>query len=280
MSPISCDFKLKDKNKKSEGLYLPKPWGKKDKEKIRKKVIDAINSAEKEHVNLLVFPEMLGYDGLKDEISDYFNVNSFEYLKLVVLPSVWEIVDEKGTNTSYLIRTCDGIEVLKQGKLVAFNDRKDRKLEALIPDNTLNLLYDEVHGCMGILICRGALETKVRNLVIDDLGVKLLVVPSWSPEEFSFKRALPSANDMNCNMIWNNTCSALSCENDDELKQRVVCMMTQVCKDPGIGDRELKEFHPIAQCNKECLKDGTCLFTGDLRGVIKNERDKKGKKTH
>lgn len=265
MAPMFCDFNLKEKNSKEMDWFIPKPWTKPEKARIKKIIIDTINKAEEKRVNLLVFPEMLGYPKLKEEICIYLKGITLAYLKLIVLPSAWESLDNKGTNTSCLIQTSDGVEIFSQGKLIPFSDRHGRKTEALIPDDTMNLLFDEIHGCMGIMICRSALEKRVRDLVVNDFGVKLLIVPSWSPDGYAFKRALPSVADANCNIVWVNTCSALG---NEKIGEKPVCMITQVCKVPGKENLEPIEFFPIKNCNKECTKGEACLFVARIGGVV------------
>ena len=265
MSPMFCDFALKEKDGKDKDWFIPKPWTKSEKTKIKKSIIDTINKAEENRVNILVFPEMLGYPKLKEEICSYLKGITLTYLKLIVLPSAWEFLGDKGTNTSCLLQTSDGAEIFSQGKLISFSDRHGHKTEALIPDDTINLLFDEIHGCMGIMICRSALEKRIRDLVVNDFGVKLLIVPSWSPEEYAFKRALPSVADVNCNIVWVNTCSALG---NKKLGEKSVCMITQVCKFPGKENLEPTEFFPIKDCNKECTKGEACLFVASIGGVV------------
>ncbi len=259
MSPMSCVFKLIDRNKEDVISFLAEPWSDDDKREIQRIVIDTIKEAERKHVNLLVFPEMLGYKGLLRNIRDSIKAMELKHLKLIVLPSSWEIVGENGINTSCLVHGTYGVEIFTQGKLEPFVDKEKKKVEAINPDNTINLLYDGIHGCMAIVICRGYLERKIRDLLVNDLGVKLIVCPSWSPKSYSFTRAITSTTDINCNAVWINSCSAVDEKVRTKKNPEPIGIVTQICKIPGEEKLEPIKFYP--DCDEKCKRGECCLFT-------------------
>ena len=260
MSPMSMDFKLKDALPKSEMNFRQKSWDSKEKKKIQKIIFDVIKKAEKEKVNILVFPEMLGYPSLKDEICEYVLDENIEYIRLIVLPSVCECVDGKYTNTSYMIHALHGEEIVSQQKLAAFY--KDEKIEDIASDGVFELVYDEVHGCIGILICKTALEDGVRRVALKNLGVKLLICPSWSEGTHAFINFMKATAEWNCNVIWVNSCSALR-QNGELSEENPVCAMTRYYKKPKC-DKEPEIFFPIKDCNMECKKGEPCLFVSEI----------------
>ena len=259
MSPMSCLFKLLDRNKKDITSFLAEPWGDEDKKEIQRIVLDTIKEAEREHVNLLVFPEMLGYKGMLRDINHQIKSMALKHLKLIVLPSAWNVIGEKGVNTSCLVQGTYGVEIFSQGKLEPFVDKDKNKVEAIIPDNIINLLYDGIHGCMAIVICRGYLERKIRDLLVNDLGVKLIVCPSWSPKSYSFTRAITSTTDINCNVVWINSCSAVDEKVRTKKNREPISIVTQICKIPGEEKLEPIKFYP--DCDEKCKRGECCLFT-------------------
>ena len=263
MCPMALDFNLQ--GEENRGIYFyQKAWRKKDIDRINVILYQAIKKAEDEKLNILVFPEMLGYPKIENQAYEYMRDVDCKYLKLVVLPSVWETVDGKGSNTAYLVHAGRAAMILSQGKLVAFNNNKVK--EAIEPAREINLLLDEIHGCLGVLICKSELEDSVRDIFVRDLGVKLILCPSWSSGIYPFETTALANAQWNANMIWTNTCSAFKSKAKKKLMEQPVCIATHYCKVPGMADLQLEKFYPLKNCNKECKNGELCLFITEIKG--------------
>ncbi len=263
MCPMSMDFELQ-KEENTDIYFYQKPWGVDDINRINDILLKAISKAEEERLNILIFPEMLGYPKIEMQAYKYMHQINCQYLKLVVLPTVWEKVDGEGHNTAYLVHSGKVATIFSQEKLVPFYD--DEVKEAIVPADEINLLFDEVHGCIGILICKSELEDSVRNLFVRDLGVKLIICPSWSPGTHSFETTTLANAQWNANVIWTNTCSAFKSKTNKNLIKQPVCIVTHYWKAPGRNNLHPEKFYPLKMCSKECQNGKLCLFVTEIKG--------------
>ncbi len=265
MSPMSMLFDLK-RERDTGVFFYQEPWNENDIAQINAILWRTIKRAEEEKINILVFPEMLGYEGIEEQAYKYIRDVDCKYLKLVVLPSGWKKEGESGTNTSHLVHAGNAEKVFSQGKLVAYNN--DEMIEAINPSDTINLLFDEVHGCLAILICKSELEESVRDTVVRELGAKLIICPSWSTGTYPFETTAMANAQWNANLIWTNTCSAFKSKKYNDMANQPVCMVTHYCKKPHYGKLKPEKFYPRRECKKKCLNGEPCLFVSEIKGYI------------
>lgn len=234
---------------------------KKTKINILKKRIEAVlDKTKEEEVDILVFPEMLGSEEINDCIKKKLESNDDEkeYPSLIVAPSVWE-----GNHNTVSIFLSSGEVIGKQEKQNPFMKEKEVKTEkeVLIEDidPTREILLFHCHGIgrIAVAICKDMLTDDYRRILIEELKVTLLIVPSYSSGFYDFSLTLEECVRNDIVSIWINSCSAL------EDGKKCIGMVRGAGKVSGS-----KSFYE--QCEEvRCRND--CFFKCELELVRREE---------
>lgn len=186
---------------------------KKQKINIIKRRIEAVlNKAREEGVDILVFPEMLGSKEINDFIKKKLESNDSEkeYPSLIIGPSVWE----SNHNTASIF-LCFGEVIGKQEKQNPYMheevgyQKEGKIIEDIRPKPEILLFHCQGIGRIAVAICKDALTDNYRKILIQQLKVTLLIVPSYSSGFHDFHLKLQECVSNDTVSVWCNTCSAL-----------------------------------------------------------------------
>ena len=226
---------------------------------------------------ILVFPEMLGTEAMKDSVVGFIKNLGINPLQFIVFPSIWKFKENhKGHNTSYFIDG-NGNEWFGQEKLRRYPMKDGDKTifwEDIEEGEKVHLVYGQGYGCMAIAICRSELDQNIRDMLIKQLNVKLILCPSWSSgSSYEFEASLLAGAEMSCNVAWCNTCSALEntkqgeeVRNGEAQDEQTVGIVTVFGKNKTRSRLSLDEGRfTNSACKAAC--DGGCIFSKVIYGI-------------
>lgn len=271
LSPVSKNVELKVKYFKrvEDGhnvqCFQIESFDEKTEEEIISSVISTIEEAEKNGIQILIFPEMLGSIKLLERAKERIQNLLLQNIQIVVLPSMWEKGQngEKGTNISYVINYCAD-ELFGQEKLRCYVHEADGKKyrEDISEGKSVFLVHVKGIGSLAILICRSELDIDIRTMLQYELNTKMILCPSWTQGHNEFERSIMTSSELNCNVAWCNCCSAISKE---KFQNRIVGIITAYGKNKEESTNELKDrCFPKDKCDEKCI-DG-CLFWERIYG--------------
>ena len=205
--------------------------------------------------DIMIFPEVHGYYGLDQEVSQFLSDEFIEDLpKITILPSYW---NERQNRVSILDNF--GEVMSSQKKYVPYekNYEGNNYIEDLERTNKeINIIHCEGMGRIAILICRDFLERKLLFDIIDLYKLTMILVPSFSTGNYDFIRTANICKEMNCCVLWVNSCSAYSEDKKNNFK--TISFFTAGEVKNTINEK--KEKRPPCeyitsrrQCNKECM---------------------------
>lgn len=160
-----------------------------------------IDKATKEKVDILLFPELLGNDEMKNVVRKKLLKSRCEFPKLIVLPSVWK----DGRNTTRVVNRY-GIEIFEQGKRTPYIDKKNYR-ENLKVYRKINVMHVRGFGRILIMICRDFLEVRELQRILDELRPTMIMVPSFSTGYHDFDRVKGICEAHECVVVWVNSCA-------------------------------------------------------------------------
>lgn len=242
-------------NDKKYNLMHIEYTGNKDKDTklVEEKMIQASGRS------VLIFPEVHGYKGQDKKISEYLLAESIEQLPLItVLPSYWNdrknavsILDEFGEIISSQIKY-----IPYEMEYKGVNYIEDLE----IIDKELSIIHCEGMGRIAVLICRDFLERNYIRDIISLYKLTMIIVPSFSTGSYDFLENAEICNDLNCCVLWVNSCAAYSDDRKDNFKTISFFTKPKVRNIVGVNsDNEYKKepCEDISSCN-ECDKE--CMF--------------------
>ncbi len=278
ISPISSEINIGVRYIKAEestNYFCVKPITQYE-EYLEETLNKILRELDEQGADICVFPETLGTNCLVRNVKEQIDRNPLRHIKFVVMPSVWEAGEnfDDGSNRCEVIGSC-GETLFVQDKLARYivGHKGDDYLEGIREGTEINLIHCRELGSAAVLICRSDLETNIRNLPVNDLNVKLLLVPSWSTGDFEFERTIMAGAERNCNTVWCNTCSAVK----DDPGKNVIGIISGYGKNRLYSSNLLSErrFPPDGQCNRQCC-NGVCYFIGRIYGSDYTEDDLEG----
>ena len=270
ISPLTDEVRIEaDKylDERGPGInyFTVKEWNEDIQAKLTEYIETVMRKADKNGDTILVFPEMLGTEAIKYNITESIRTANFENLYFVVFPSIWKCEGKhKNHNTAYVI-DYEGDEWFGQEKLRKFpwENEDGTYLEDIIEGDEIHLMHCEGYGSIAVAICRSELDRGVRNLLMQKLNVKLILCPSWTKGSHEFESSIMTGIEQACNVVWCNTCSALEI---DKEKERTVGIITSFGKNRDFSSMSLEGCEvPDSICMAEC-KEG-CLFSGRIYGT-------------
>lgn len=224
-----------------------------EKDILVNNVKSILELATENRIDLLIFPEMLGNDNVNKAIQDYIDKPSNITPSIIVSPSIWL------NNKNFVNIFCgtDSSETIIQHKLCRFPFHKGKTnyLENLKFDEkeAINLFHCEGIGIIAVAICKDLLNKKQLDLLIENLGVTLIISPSFSTGEYPFEITMPQGYPYDCNIIWINSCAAKQFRDDQESFPDIISMFSNK------GTITKKTIS--CDCNKNCSK---CMFIYEI----------------
>lgn len=223
------------------------------------------------NTDIVFFPEMLGVKTWEVIENSYHSSvkRAFEKVielgfsppKLTFLPSFCE-----NNSNSISIVYQDGQALGKQNKQRPFIDRTNHKMEAVTPAETQTIIVIHIPGVhrIAIMICSDYLTCSLdmQKKLFADLGITLLLVPSYSRGEQDFINKLPELKKYGTSVVWGNCCAATK-------PKRII----GGCSIAALDD--LHRFKDYARCDNNCKK--SCLFLVKIPMHIKRDLREKVK---
>lgn len=179
-------------------------------DEISANMLNILEEAKKQEVDILCLPEMLGgrelNDSVKEKLSEFPDEGE-AYPAITILPSIWsnhhnvsEMVDSYG----------DAIAEQEKQHSFPFRDAETEEIyrENIKPERVIHLIHCPGIGRMAVAICKDALIMNYLHFILDILKVTLLFVPSYSTGSYDFKEILQTCRSADCCVTWINTCSA------------------------------------------------------------------------
>lgn len=181
---------------------------------------DIISEAAKEQVDILIFPEMLGNTMMVDEIAEYlqepFWLSQNKPPAIISLPSVW---DEHKNTVNLLNHT--GTIICGQNKQEAYLEPIDPRgsaYEDIKKDYRIHLIHGIGIGRMAVMICKDFLTKDYLDIMLENLKVKLILIPSYSTGYHDFETMAGNLLMSDCCAVWANACGAIKERNGEERK--------------------------------------------------------------
>lgn len=196
-----------------------------DKDRIRKAVCKAYHLASLNQADILVMPEMLGYPELCDpeEDSEYNLLlrtlvkqhKRSVYPRVILMPTCWH-------NKENILRvyTRDGKLLLSQRKQHSFKfypeGSREMFSEDLFFEKDINgvekreicILHIHRVGRIAFPICVDYLNSRFRDILVEDLRAHFLLCPSYTPGNANFELSSTASLEYGVRTVWCNTCSA------------------------------------------------------------------------
>ena len=228
---------------------------------------DKIQKASEKACDIIVFPELqgnprtVGY--VQDRLKSLDPKERQAMPSMIILPSVWEA--DSGLNTvTVLDRT--GRILCRQSKQVPY--RMDSGglgcLEGITSSRVVHIFHFNGIGRIAILICRDFLMTGYMERLMRSFKLSLIIVPSFSTGSYDFRQSFDLCAHEDCNVIWINTCAAMSKGKENNFKN-----IGYVRKRIGRNDDDAHRLSEMPICpdafRGECRHD--CLFFDQIRGL-------------
>ncbi len=253
-----------------------------DSEAVKEKVLAGIRKAIEHHVDILMYPEMLGTKTILEEAlqeiakNEIVKYNSAPFL--VLLPTTWQVDgtqainpwrEGNNTNKLHIVISKDVFdgENLKtsivQQKQVAYREREEEfqgRLEDIQSDKVIHILHLPGLGRIVFPICADLTDQNYRSRLLYTLKATLILCPSFSKGMDDFIQLTALGNDTGCRVIWCNSCAVqhLYKGNGEEVFENgdICCAGVSGIK------RNYFSIKPEAICGNKCGK--SCLFYLDI----------------
>lgn len=224
-----------------------------DSQKENEIICKTIDKATEEKVDILLFPEMLGNDEMKDVIRKKMLMSRCEFPKIVVLPSLWK----DGKNAARVVDKY-GIEIFEQGKRTPYID-KNYYHENLKTYKEINVMHIRGFGRIMIMICRDFLEVRNLEKLLDELRPTMVLVPSFSTGYHDFDRVKGICEAHECVVIWVNSCA-------DSKMEEPIGFIDKAGHSFISDEDKLKKFFPCKRREDVCEEccENICLYTDTL----------------
>lgn len=178
---------------------------------------------------------------------------------LTILPSFWH----DGVNSVTVIDRFGRI-IGRQKKRKRFYYRSQRCVEALQESDPNELLIIHVTGLhrIAITICADFLmmeEQQLKELLCAELGVTMLVVPSYSQGEQDFMNGLLSLARFGTTVIWGDCCGAVK--------------PSRIIGSCGVAGTDIPlKFGRYCKCGFSCKGRQSCVFLAKIPQIIIREK--------
>lgn len=271
VSPLTDDVALKDtryqQRKKGENInyFMVEEPDEKVQNQLIAYIEKVMRKSDRNGDKILVFPEMLGTEKMKQAVIEQIEKENFENLHFLIFPSIWEKKGKhRNHNTAYVIDR-EGNEWFGQDKLKRFpwGVGGETFLEDIVEGTELHIIHCAGYGSVAVAICRSELDQNVRTLLMQRLNVKLILCPSWTPGHHEFEYSIMTGIERTCNVAWCNSCSAVDVSKQEK---KTVGIITSFGKNRQFSKPSLDGCRfPDGDCESECQNG--CLFSGKVYGT-------------
>lgn len=245
-------------------------------EKIEGKVLKIIKRAVCEEIDILVFPEMLGSEGIAGsiatELRERKDILNNEFPALTMCPTIWRnhinfcrILDDMGEviceqQKHYGVDLKDEIWKKEEEKSKEDNSQCHFVKEDITSDQKVYVLHCHGIGRIAVAICKDFLMTAYLKILVEKLRVSLLFVPSFTCNDYQFELLTSKYAELDCNVIWINACSARWLDK----KGKMAAYVTRAFLPGRRGvDEQRKGMDDF--CENQCRCEEECIHTYRIR---------------
>lgn len=227
---------------------------------LAKKMRGVLKKASGQKIDIVLLPELLGsariWEDLEEELEERVTLKDNGFPRLTICPSVWkdrsnscEVLNDVG-ETIFIQEKHYGAELK-----VSPGEAKAVK-EDIESDRVIYLLHCRGIGRLGVAICKDFLMTGYLRILAEKLRVNLLLVPSFTPKDYQFRLLISKYGDLDCNVVWVNTCAARWMNKGAEMKGAVTRAYLPGKK--GIRTEEVAMEELCRERNSSCK---ACIYT-------------------
>lgn len=224
------------------------------------RLLKVLEKASEQEADIVLFPELLGsaliQEELEAELEERNVLKDNEFPRLTVCPSIW-----KDRSNSCKVLNAAGEAVLTQKKhygaelKIGSGEEKSAK-EDIESDRGICILHCRGIGRIGVAICKDFLMTSYLGILAGKLRLNLLLVPSFTPKDYQFQLQMPKYGDLDCNVVWINSCAARWMNEGAEMKGAVTRAYM-----PGRKGICTKEAVRKELCGKRRSCSEACIYT-------------------
>lgn len=200
-----------------------------------------------QNIDILMFPEMLGTEEIKKEILNLILDPTNNSPSVVIFPSIWK----NNCNYSYVVFS--NSLIVKQFKNFKYLFSRDGESYQenlnFNGKNLINLFHCENIGTVVITICKDLLITEYVRFLTEELGVNLIMSPSFSTGEYPFYITLPQGYQSDCNIVWINSCAAQHLKEEKETFPDTIGLISENGKIKSFSRKEICK----CSCKQPCL---------------------------
>lgn len=168
---------------------------------------NVLRKTAEEEADILLLPEMLGSNAILESLSMELDAREMvpdnEFPKFIACPTIW-----KEHRNSCTVLDDTGDLIFEQYKHHGVDMKQPRVKEDIETDRIIYILHCFGVGRIAVAICRDFLITSYLRILAEKLRVNLLLVPSFTSGDYHFEMLLPKYSDLDCNVIWVNSCSS------------------------------------------------------------------------
>lgn len=251
-------------------MYIDHP---NHEQEIETRLAKGLELACANDVDIVFAPEMLGtkqmellngnYNMFIRGIYESMLINGNKPPVITILPSYWE----KETNSAAIVYR-DGRVLGRQKKYTPYIDFKSCSVEGIKQDKIREIYLIHIYGVhrIAISICAEFIDNFDSRLICGELGVTLMIVPSFSHGERDFINSIATLFPYGTSVVWGDCCGAVT------HSPRIIggCSL--------VGCNEIYKMGDFCKCSFLCANCKGCLFTIDL--PIKIVMSKSGQTRH
>lgn len=254
---LSYDDTICRKNESGQACRYFEINGIKVPELISDHIQKSFRIACEQHVDILMFPEMLGIDELYTLDHLDFNTKMREIVRqeqgdvphLTLMPSMWK--NSQNYVNVHLASARRLCTQYKQNKYIFPGSQGNATENLRDTPKEVSLIHVPGWGRIAIPICIDFLYPEYRDWLVKTLKADILLCPSYSPGEYNFLQSIDSNAAYGVHVVWLNSCSALrNSENGVPEFVGAACV-------PSVSSSS-RIVRLIPECNGNC-EEG-CLF--------------------
>lgn len=211
ISPLAWEKNFQEKLYEKEEIQYFSLQHIGDVEKENKQIKGIIEAATGLEVDILIFPEACGNTKMMEEISEFLQdpvwIGKNKPPMITVLPSVWNANE----NTSHVM-SHTGDVICSQNKQEAYveeNGDNGCVYEDIERDHIVHLIHGVGIGRMVVMICKDFLTSDYLDLLLKELKVTMILVPSFSSGYHDFKMISGKLLSADCCAVWVNAMAAV-----------------------------------------------------------------------
>lgn len=216
-------------------------------------------------IDIAIFPEMLGSEECVRITSKFYQENwNARIPVLTLLPTREYCIDT--TNKTYVNELAvldeDGNAIICYHKQHPFEYDKitvaecdklsKRFFEPIVADHELFIIHIPGAGRIGIMICSDIFDSNLREYLIKQNKLTLLLHPSFSGGLDLLERAYSTADENSCDVVLCNTCAAFLPEGEIEKpitsRETLEQVDANVCRYFAYGHKSRKSFSASTKC--------------------------------